>query len=212
MTDFINKISIYLEITGLLSSLAFSILFILKNRYSWLFSMITSIVYFVVFLKSGLVASSITAIFFGIMSLYMFYYGNLKYSEKEFDIKIVPVYHNVFYIVFGILLFTCFFVVLKPISYNVTVLLDSICISCIIITIWLFIKRVTYAWLYWIILCIMYTALFFIAGLKVMATGQILNIVIGIYGYYSWNKFSKNKDYNQISDEDNTDIDKNLSE
>jgi nicotinamide mononucleotide transporter len=182
-----------IEIIGAATGLLYVFLSIRRNILLWLIGIISSPIYFIVFLNSKLYATMILQVYYFGMSIYGLYYW--KYGEKQNQktnkqvvIKYISLKLIFIYLLISLLLVFPIFWLLKQFTDSPYPVCDSVTTTLCIIAAWMLARKYVENWIVWIFSDTLAAGLYFFMRLYATAGLFIAYIILAFIGYYEWKK------------------------
>lgn len=189
------KITLIIEIIGATIGLIYLYLEYKASFWLWSAGIIMSLFYIYIYFNGK---------FYADMAIYAYYLGanvyglilwkdnlsnkkkkkedRIRHAEKEILLKSIPLF---------LILFCVIFLVLKYFTDSPVALGDSLTTSLSIIAMWLMAKKYIEHWVFWVVINIFSTGLYFWKGLYPTAGLFIIYTIVSIMGYFKWIKLSK---------------------
>ncbi len=188
-----------LEGWSFIFSLIFVVLSIKKNTYSWLFAIISSVLYGFVCWQNKLYLTAYLQGFFILTSIYGFIQwdknsinkNNLqqKWQATHLNKNGFILITSLALVLFGII--SAIFAIFTKVGNMMYI--ESLAASLSLVAQFLSAKRCMQNWLFWLIINIMYVAVNFHQHLYLMALLYLIFSILSIDGYMKWKKTEKNQ-------------------
>ena len=180
-----------IEYLAVLFSLAYVVLAARQNIWCWFFATISVTLYIYICFTSKLFAETSLQFFYLLMAFYGYYNWN-KPENKSKIIQWNTNQHFAIILLGGILTFLMGFYLTIYTSAKMPII-DSFTTVFSIIATYMIIKKVLENWLYWIVVDIVSTYLYFSRDLQLTSLLFIIYTFIAIFGYFFWiNKIKTN--------------------
>jgi nicotinamide mononucleotide transporter len=176
----------YLEFFASITSFASIVLAAKGSILNWPLGIIGQILFFILFLLSGLYGQMILQVIFTTFCIY----GWINWRKPEMKIKSLTKKQNL--ILYPLLTFLCLIGYYFLSSFQQQfALLDAIITISSIFAVFLITKKYINAWYLWIMLDILSIVLFGLKGIKLISIEYIFITGVAIFGYINWIKIYK---------------------
>lgn len=176
----------YVEVASVVLSLIFLYLLIKQNIWCWPFGIVSSVLSVYLFIDYKLYSEAILYVFYAVFGLYGWYVWNN--DEEEIGVKPFSIIHVLFGVIIGIPFTILVGYFAKKFTDAAIPYVDA-CTSIFgLIATYLEAHRYMATWVFWIILNLVTTVVYYSRGLHVYAGLMVVYFVVSIYGYISWNK------------------------
>ncbi|MCC7332138.1 MAG: nicotinamide mononucleotide transporter [Flavobacteriales bacterium] len=180
--------AILIEIIAVLFGVVYVVLAAKNNNFCWIFGIIgsaISIYLFIVYAK--LYAEALLYFYYVIAGIYgWIIWKKQKVSDEVYQHSF---YKHIVIVTIGTLLS---FALYKMVTYFFVdaqrPLIDSFTTIFSFIATYLTAKKWIENWLYWVVIDLVSTFLYFSRGLEIYALLMVANTLIALYGYFSWKK------------------------
>jgi nicotinamide mononucleotide transporter len=185
-----NNIALLLEIAAVILGIIYVVL-AAKNKIScWIFGILgslLSIALFVIYAK--LYAEAVLYVFYVLAGIYGWInWSNQKNETEVYQRKLTT---HLFIIGIGIVLSVGLYYVLTLFFKEAErPLIDSFTTIFSFIATYLTTKKWIENWIYWIVIDVVTTYLYFSRGLEIYALLMLAYSVIAVYGYFQWKKLN----------------------
>jgi nicotinamide mononucleotide transporter len=195
ISDLINSISEAFSATSLtewfifISAIIYVILAAAENVWCWLFGIISSALSVYLCYTGQLFLESALSVFYVLIGIYGWYqwlYGSK--NKTEIPLTSVPIKKNLFFIVFGIVIWIPLGFIAQKFSTQALPYLDAFITSFSIIATWMTAKKILENWLYWIIIDAFSVILYGYRDFYLIALLYTIYTILAIVGYFSWRK------------------------
>lgn len=180
--------ALLLEIIAVILGIVYVILAARNNNWCWIFGIFgsaLSIYLFIVYAK--LYGEAVLNLFYVIAGIYGWITWKNQVEHQE--VYTYPVKAHLFILLGGILLSLAMYLVINHFfKASQKPLIDSFTAIFSFIATYLTAKKWLSNWLYWVIIDLVSTYLYFIRGLEIYAILMFSYSFIAIYGYLQWKK------------------------
>lgn len=174
----------FIEWTAVILNILYVILAAYEKRICWIFGGIASLLSIVYFLEINLVSESFLYLFYSVIAIY----GFINWGKDQVGQKIVKWKIEQHAYLFGIAL------ILAAVLYFFSSLfsnaefreIDALTTSFSILATYLVIKKVLSNWIYWIVIDIVTTVLYFMKDSNIYAAQMIIFTLLAVLGYIKW--------------------------
>lgn len=183
------ELSTVIEITAILTALAYVILAAVRNIWCWLFGGISSLIYVYLTYSANLIGESLISSFYVAMAIFGWWQWKFgKKEKKELRIHEWNVPSHLGAILLGFIgaavlgrLFSDLFNSAMPYT-------DAFTTSFSLVATFMVTRKVLSNWLYWVIIDAFNIFLYWHRGLELSSGLYALYTVLAIVGYLSWRK------------------------
>ncbi|MBW6482592.1 MAG: nicotinamide riboside transporter PnuC [Vicingaceae bacterium] len=185
-----NHIALLLEIIAVIFGVFYVFLAAKNNNWCWIFGILGSALSIVLFLFYAKLYAEVVLYFFYVMAGF---YGwmNWKNQKKHNQVYQHTFQKHIFILAIGSLLsISLYFIISYFFDAAQKPLIDSFTTIFSFIATYLTAKKWIENWLYWIIIDLVSTYLYFSRGLEIYALLMFSYSFIAIYGYVQWKKLS----------------------
>jgi len=188
-----NHIALLLEIIAVIFGVFYVFLAAKNNNWCWVFGILGSAISIVLFLLyAKLYAEAILYFFYVLAGFYG--WMNWKNQKKHKQVYQHTFQKHIFILVIGSLLsFGLYFIISYFFDAAQKPLIDSFTTVFSFIATYLTAKKWIENWIYWIIIDLVSTYLYFSRGLEIYALLMFSYSFIAIYGYLQWKKLELKK-------------------
>lgn len=173
------------------TAVAFGVIYVLLATRSiiwcWLAGIISSALYIYINIHHRLYQDAILQTYYVAAGFYGWWLWNRKELKKEADIISYSFVQNLKWILLGALLFPAFGYGFSKIGNSLSYFDSAVTVFSFIAT-YMTAKKVLENWLFWIVIDIVASAMYFIKGLHATAALYVFFSLIAIYGYFEWRR------------------------
>jgi nicotinamide mononucleotide transporter len=208
-------------------SLIYIILSIKKNRYSWLFAIISSILYGIVCIDYKMYPTAGLQLFFIVSSIYGFKewgksanisnINKLSNSQQELPVKndnnaswdYTKLSKNAWFLFIGLTFLLAGIISATLILFTKThaglaLYIESFAVAGSLTAQYLLAKKCIHNWYFWFLVNVSYVFVNMYQSLNFMAVLYVIFVILSIQGYFSWkNKNKKEFNQQQVQNVDN---------
>lgn len=167
-----------IENLAVLTSYICTLLVVFEKRINFLFAIVSTILFTLVFIEQKLFSSAILNVFFLFISIYGIY--SWKHSKIDTKLNLIPI----FFIITIVTIIPYYYLMIYLNSSN-TILDEAILFLSIFANL-LMIKKVIWHWLIWIIVNIISIYVYYKSGLYVVAIQYMYFLINAFLGLYIW--------------------------
>jgi nicotinamide mononucleotide transporter len=182
----------YIELIAVITGVVYVLFTIKENILLWLFGIISSALYIMVFLKAGIYAYAILYIYYVVIGLYGWYIWARKADEQETKsmLHIRKASTKLLLGCIGAIFATNIpvFFSLKLFTDSDLPLADAILTSGGMVATWMLTQKFIEQWLFWIVIDILSLSVMIYKGLYPSAFLFLLYTVLAFKGYFEWKK------------------------
>lgn len=178
----------FVEWFGVITGLTCVYLTIKKNIFSWVFAILNSFVFIILFTESKLYGNAILQLYFLGTSIYGLYYWSRSPDHHQQSIKSLSTNQN---ILLGCSVLILTFIIrsfLISFTDSDVPLIDAFCTSLSFIAQFLLTRKILQNWLLWIIADAVYIPLYFYKDLYLTGFLYVIFLGLAAYGYSEWKK------------------------
>ena len=186
-----NKI----ELLGAILGILYIVFSIKQNILTWPTGLLTSLLYIVVFFKSGLYATMGLQVYYVFISIYGWYFwlkGKKTDNKSQLPVQTVNKKLWVKIGLFSILIYAAISFMLIKYSDSEVPYLDSLTTSLSIVATWMLAKKYIEQWIIWIFADLISSGLYIYKNLWPTVVLFIIFTIMAILGYIEWKKDLKN--------------------
>ena len=182
-----------IEIIAVVFSILYVILAAKENIWCWLFGAVASAIFVYISFVAKYYYSSLLQLFYFLMAFYGYWNwnkikANIPFVTWGFKLNSLLIFTGVVAsIIFGYLLDN-YYDLLNYLDKSPAPCLDSFATIFSLFATLMVTKKVLENWLYWIIINITNTYLYFTIDYKITAGLFIFYTIISVFGYFSWKK------------------------
>lgn len=187
-----NKI----ELLGAILGILYIIFSIRQNILTWPTGLLTSLLYIIIFFKSGLYAAMGLQVYYVFISIYGWYFwlrgkntNNKSLLPVQFVIKKLWIKIGLI----SVLIYSVILFILIKYSDSDVPFLDSLTTSLSIIATWMMAKKYIEHWIIWIFVDVVSSGLYIYKNLWPTVILFIVYTVMAFFGYIEWKKDLKTK-------------------
>ena len=186
----------YIEQAAVVFGLAYVIAIVFERSIGWLFGILNSVVSIWLFYRINLKAESVLYIYYVVAGIYGWWNWSKsqksKLNKSELQIQEYSLLNHLALIVFGGIASVGLAEVLIAFNSGAPYI-DAFTTVFAFIATWLTTKKVFSNWIYWIVVDIVSTYLYYSRGLEFYSALMFLYTVIAFIGAYNWNKERRSK-------------------
>ena len=186
-----NKI----ELLGAILGILYIVFSIRQNILTWPTGLLTSLLYIVVFFKSGVYAAMGLQVYYVFISIYGWYFwlkGKKTDNKSQLPVQTVNKKLWVKIGLFSILIYAAISFMLIKYSDSEVPYLDSLTTSLSIVATWMLAKKYIEQWIIWIFADLISSGLYIYKNLWPTVVLFIIFTIMAILGYIEWKKDLKN--------------------
>lgn len=187
-----------LELIAIGASLLYILFATFANKLMWLFGLMSSILYIIIFSKNQLYANIVLYAYYVFISIIGWYnWSKSDVNKSGKGIRKVRKKELIVYISVILILFVIFYLILKylPTIINIPLsespFLDAFTTAAAFVASYMLVKKILEQWILWIVIDIFYVFLFFEAKLNFILVLSFIYIATAFWGYFSWLKLMK---------------------
>ena len=187
-----NKI----ELLGAILGILYIVFSIRQNILTWPTGLITSLLYIVVFFKSGLYATMGLQVYYVFISIYGWYFwlkGKNTDNKSQLPVQLVKRKLWIKIAAISILIYAIIFFILIKYSDSEVPYLDSLTTSLSIVATWMLAKKYIEQWIIWIFVDLVSSGLYIYKNLWPTVVLFIIYTIMAFLGYIEWKKDLKIK-------------------
>jgi len=187
-----NKI----ELLGAILGILYTVFSIRQNILTWPTGLLTSLLYIIVFFKSGLYAAMGLQVYYVGISFYGWYFWlKGKNSNNKSQLRVRTVEKNLWIKigVISILIYSVILFILINFSDSNVPYLDSLTTSFSIVATWMLAKKYIENWIIWIFVDVVSSGLYIYKNLWPTVILFAVYTVMAFFGYIEWKKDLKTK-------------------
>lgn len=183
-----------IELTGAILGMLYIFFSIRQHILTWVTGLLTSLLYTIVFFRSGFYADMGLQVYYVIISIYGWYYwliGGKK--KKELNVHKVPVKKiskNILIKsgVIALIIYLLLLFILIRFTDSTVPFMDSLTTALSIVATWMLAKKYIEHWLIWIFVDFLSAGLYIYKGLWPTVILFIVYTLMAITGYFEWKK------------------------
>jgi len=187
-----NKI----ELLGAILGILYIVFSIRQNILTWPTGLLTSLLYIVVFFKSGVYAAMGLQVYYVFISIYGWYFWLKGKNTNNKSLLPVQLVNKRLWIKIGlisILIYSAILFILIKFSDSDVPYLDSLTTSLSIVATWMLAKKYIEHWIIWIFVDLVSTGLYIYKNLWPTVVLFIIYTIMAFLGYIEWKKDLKIK-------------------
>lgn len=200
ITDAIKNMT-WVEIVAVLTGLIYVILAVRENILCWPFGIISSVLSIYLFYTGRLYADAVLYFYYVIAGIYGWYawYGRASGASigdndtKAISIHTWPWKSHFMSIVLGVLLSFVLAFILKNYTDAEIPLLDSFTTIFSFIATYMVTRKILENWLYWIVIDIVATGMYFYKAYYLYALLMIIYTIMAVIGFLNWKKLQQKR-------------------
>lgn len=177
-----------LETIAVILSLLYVYLAAHQNNLCWLAAVISVSLYIYICFNAKLYAETILQVFYFLMAIYGFY--SWKKNNSQLQISTWPIKKHLFIILLGTILTFFLGFIFSNFTDAEMPLVDSFTTVFSVFATYMVVKKILSNWLYFIIIDIISTYLYFSRDLHLTSLLFLLYTFIAIAGFIKWNRIS----------------------
>ncbi|PWH85305.1 nicotinamide riboside transporter PnuC [Brumimicrobium oceani] len=187
-----------LEWAGVIIGTFYLIFIARKNRFGWLFAMVSTSIYIYLTYSVGLYIESGLQIFYFVMAIYGWASWNKTPSEKRLIIKWPIKYHIINILVSSVVTLLLGFIMAKYTDQK-SPYLDAFSTVFSLVATFMVAQRVLENWIYWIVIDAALIFLYADRGFYLTGFHYLVYTIIAIFAFFSWYKlFKAQKNENHV--------------
>ena len=187
-----NKI----ELLGAILGILYIVFSIRQNILTWPTGLLTSLLYIVVFFKSGVYAAMGLQVYYVFISIYGWYFwlkGKNTNNKSQLPVQLVNKRLWIKIGLISILIYSAILFILIKFSDSDVPYLDSLTTSLSIVATWMLAKKYIEQWIIWIFVDLVSTGLYIHKNLWPTVVLFIIYTIMAFLGYIEWKKDLKIK-------------------
>ena len=187
-----NKI----ELLGAILGILYIVFSIRQNILTWPTGLLTSLLYIVVFFKSGVYAAMGLQVYYVFISIYGWYFwlkGKNTNNKSHLQVQLVNKRLWIKIGLISILIYSAILFILIKFSDSDVPYLDSLTTSLSIVATWMLAKKYIEHWIIWIFVDLVSTGLYIYKNLWPTVVLFIIYTIMAFLGYIEWKKDLKFK-------------------
>jgi nicotinamide mononucleotide transporter len=179
------------ELLGAILGILYIIFSIRQNILTWPTGLLTSLLYVIVFFKSGLYAAMGLQVYYVAISFYGWYFwlrGKNTKSKSKLAVQLVKKKLWIKIGVMSILIYSAILFILIKYSDSNVPFWDSLTTSLSIVATWMLAKKYIENWIIWIFVDLVSSGLYIYKSLWPTVILFIVYTVMAFFGYIEWKK------------------------
>ena len=177
-----------LETVAVIFSLLYVYLAAHQNNLCWLAAVISVSLYIYICFDAKLYAETVLQVFYFLMAIYGFY--SWKKNNSQLQISMWPIKKHLFIIFLGTILTFFLGFIFSNYTNAEMPLVDSFTTVFSVFATYMVVKKILSNWLYFIIIDIISTYLYFSRDLHLTSLLFLLYTFIAVAGFIKWNRIS----------------------
>ena len=177
-----------LETVAVIFSLLYVYLAAHQNNLCWLAAVISVSLYIYICFNAKLYAETILQVFYFLMAIYGFY--SWKKNNSQLQISTWPIKKHLYIIILGTILTFFLGFIFSNFTDAEMPLVDSFTTVFSVFATYMVVKKILSNWLYFIIIDIISTYLYFSRDLHLTSLLFLLYTFIAVAGFIKWNRIS----------------------
>jgi len=183
----------WIEVLGFVFGILYVITSVKQNILTWLFCLLTAILYIYVFFDSKFYAGMTLQFYYVFVSAYgwiTWSKGTKSKEEEEEELKVSNLKkHQYFYLVpISLVLWGIIFFILQQFTDSPVVLGDSFMTAFSIVGTWMVAKKNLECWIVWIAVNFVSVIIYFSRDLYPTAILYLIYLGSAVWGYFEWKK------------------------
>lgn len=181
-----------IELTGAILGILYIFFSIRQHILTWATGLLTSLLYTIVFFRSGFYADMGLQVYYVIISIYGWYYWLIGGKKKK-ELHKVPVKKiskNILIKsgVIALIIYLLLLFILIRFTDSTVPFMDSLTTALSIVATWMLAKKYIEHWLIWIFVDFLSAGLYIYKGLWPTVVLFIVYTLMAITGYFEWKK------------------------
>lgn len=180
------------EIIGAILGAIYVFLSIKQNVLTWLFGLLTSMLYVYVFFDSGFYADMSLQSYYVLVSIYgWIIWARGKETEgKKVELPVSNTSRKLFFILLPVsfLLWFVIWIILKKYTDSIVPVGDSFTTALSIVATWMLARKKIEHWIVWVVVDTVCMILFVWKGLYPTVVLYAVYTAAAVWGYFEWNK------------------------
>ena len=176
------------EIIAALFGIFYVILAAKESLWAWFFAFFGTLIYTILFWEGALVSSSILNFYYMIMAIYGFILWRGGKEEEPLTISIYSVSQHAKVIMSGAIVSVILGYLFDAYLDANFAYLDAFVMVFSMIATWMLANKILENWLYWIVIDITATYLYFQSKYYATVVLFALYVILGLYGFITWRK------------------------
>jgi len=181
----------YIELLGAILGIAYIVLSIRQNIWTWPIGLATSILYVWVFLVSKLYADMSLQMYYVFISIYGWYeWIRVNQTNRTEPLKMSHLQRRLGVIlsVVTFLIFLLIWYILKTFTDSQVPVADALATSLSIVATWMLARKILEHWIIWIIVDTFSVGLFWYKNLMPTVLLFVVYTIMAVIGYIEWKK------------------------
>ncbi len=180
------------EIVAALMGVAYILLAAKESKWCWLFAFFSTLIYTVLFWDGQLPMQALLNFYYMGMAIYGFWlWRNRGAQTNAIMISRWRWRQHSIFVVVGVMLSSMVGYYLQKNGHSQSPMLDAYTTVFSVLNTWLIAKKVLENWLYWVVIDVAATVLYFQTGYYATMLLFVLNTLMAIAGYVAWVKVYK---------------------
>lgn len=179
----------WLEVAGTLLSLVYLYFSINQKAIFWLFGLLSSLLYVVVFTQTKFYADASLQVYYVVISLYGLWnwrYGKKVDTKGHFPIQGVALGMWITLAAVTALIWIGYYQLLVNFTDSEVAFVDSLTTACSITATWMLAKKMLHQWILWIFIDLVSATVYLQKGLYTTAVLFLIYTVMAYVGYRKW--------------------------
>jgi nicotinamide mononucleotide transporter len=181
----------YIEILATLTGLIYLVLSIRGKKLLWLFGLLSSLLYVIVFFKSKIYADMGINIYYVIISIYGWIHWSTSNNKGSLPFSRLNLKQTILLLITTILLFLLIAFILTKYTDSDVAIFDAVVTAASITATWMLARKIIEHWLLWVAVDGISIALYIYKGLYPTIFLFIFYTVLAVLGYFEWLKLWK---------------------
>jgi nicotinamide mononucleotide transporter len=184
------------ELLGAILGILYIVFSIRQNILTWPTGLLTSLLYIVVFFKSGLYATMGLQVYYVFISIYGWYFwlrGKNTNTNSRLPVQMIGKKLWVKIVLISILIYLVILFILIKFSDSDVPYFDSFTTSLSIVATWMLAKKYLENWIIWIFVDFVSTGLYIYKSLWPTVILFLVYTIMAFFGYIEWKKDLKSE-------------------
>ena len=183
----------WIEITGVILSLIYIYLSIGQKISLWVFGLLSSVFYVVVFFNTKFYADMSLQLYYVVISIYGWFNWKRGKPGSGQDLPTTRTSRRLWLqlVAVSVVIYIIYYIILARFTDSTIPKADSLVGMLSVVGTWMLAKKLLENWIVWIVADGIATGLFFYKGLYPTAILFIIYTVMAVVGYWQWQKDAK---------------------
>jgi nicotinamide mononucleotide transporter len=181
----------YTELLGAVLGLAYILLSVNQNIWTWPTGLATSILYSFVFFHSQFYAGMSLQFYYVVISLYGWYFwlkGRRPDQSKELPVSRITSRQFIWSSIIFLVCFALLYIILSGYTDSPVPVMDAFTTSLSIVATWMLARKILENWLIWVVADVASVGLYIYKGLWPTTGLFLVYTGMAVYGYYHWKR------------------------